>query len=96
MLTSNESADAEMNPIVAILVGCTLVLIIVLAVTIIAIWKRSRRKKPPTVAKALKREGDSANFETGETALTKVEQNGLEEIGNPDVVPNKNGKGSCV
>jgi len=83
-----------MNPVVAILVGCTLVLIVVLAVTIIAIWKRSRRKKPPVVAKALKRDNESANFETCETALTKVEQNGLEEIGNPDVVPNKNGKGS--
>jgi hypothetical protein len=87
------TADAEINPLFAILVGCTLVLIVVLAVAIIAVWKRSRRKKPP-VAKAYKRENGNgdANFETEDSALTKVE-NGLDEIGNPDVVPNKNGKG---
>jgi hypothetical protein len=94
---SGPTADAEINPLFAVLVGCALVLIVVLAVAIIAVWKRSRRKKPP-VAKAYKRENGNgdANFHqmTDDSALTKIE-NGLEETGNPDVVPNKNGKGEC-
>lgn len=33
---------------------------------------------------------DEAHFETTGATLTKIDQNGIEEIGNPDVVPNKN------
>lgn len=94
-ILSGPTADAaEINPLFAVLVGCTLVLVVVLSVAIIAVWKRSRRKPP--IAKAYKRENGNgngdANFETDDSALTKIE-NGLDEIGNPDVVPNKNGKG---
>ncbi|XP_021945130.1 nephrin isoform X2 [Folsomia candida] len=92
-LTGPTADAAEINPLFAVLVGCTLVLVVVLSVAIIAVWKRSRRKPP--IAKAYKRENGNgngdANFETDDSALTKIE-NGLDEIGNPDVVPNKNGK----
>jgi hypothetical protein len=82
---------AEINPLFAILVVCSIVLIIFLILTIIAIWKRSRRKKPP-VAKAHTRRDDSENtFQSTEATITKIDQNGLEEVGNPDVIPNKNG-----
>ena len=78
-----------MNPLFAILVVCSIVLIIFLTLTIIAIWKRSRRKKPPVV-KAHRRDSENT-FQSTEATITKIDQNGLEEIGNPDVIPNKNG-----
>lgn len=71
-------------------------LIVFLIVAIIAVWKRSRRRKPPVV-KAHKRDSDNSNsFETGDPALTKIDQNGVEDIGNPDVVPNKSGLCLCI
>ncbi|CAG7819960.1 unnamed protein product [Allacma fusca] len=81
---------AEVNPLFAILVGCSVVLIIFLVVLIVAVWKRARRKKPPVV-KAFRRD-DENTFQPTEAAITKIDQNGIEEIGNPDVVPNKNGR----
>lgn len=81
-----------MNPLYAVIVGCFIVLIVFLIVAIIAVWKRSRRRKPPVV-KAHKRDSDNSNnFQTGDSALTKIDQNSVEDIGNPDVVPNKSGK----
>jgi len=84
------TTPAEMNPLFAILVVCSIVLIIFLTLTIIAIWKRSRRKKPPVV-KAHRRDSENT-FQSTEATITKIDQNGLEEIGNPDVIPNKNGR----
>ncbi|ODN02544.1 Nephrin, partial [Orchesella cincta] len=83
--------ELELNPLYAVIVGCFVVLIVFLIVAIIAVWKRSRRRKPP-VAKAHKRDSENSNnFQTGDTALTKIDQNSVEDIGNPDVVPNKSG-----
>lgn len=90
--TSGRDLLAELNPLYAIIVGCFVVIIVFLIVAIVAVWKRSRRKKPP-IAKVYKRGSQSSNdFQSGDAVLTKLDQNGLEDIGNPDVVPNKPGK----
>lgn len=82
----------EMNPLYAIIAGCFVVLIVFLILAIIAMWKRSRRRKPP-VAKTHKRNGEnSKTFLNGDAIITRIGQDNLEDIGNPDVVPNKSGK----
>lgn len=75
----------------AILVIASLVLVIFVTVAIIAIWKRSRRKKPPVVKAHIRRGSEENTFELAEPTLTKVDQNGLEDIGDPDVIPSENG-----
>jgi len=79
------------SPLYAILVIATIVLVILLTISIIAIWKRSRRKKLPLVKAVIRRESENT-FESADPTPTKVDQNGLEEIGNPDVIPSKNGE----